>query len=158
MKKPRTSSRKGQPLPRAIVVHSLAHAVAALEAAERVGAAVTLLSPPDFTAYGGSGFFDAIVRRARIKVPAAKSEAVIDCGNAPGLALGALRAGAKAVCFRGRKLVREKIASIAAAHGARLLTVRPRALDLLDVTDARTACAAWLSGKPAGNRSAGPRD
>lgn len=128
------------------MIHSLAHAVAALEAAEDAGASVTLLSPPDFAAYGGAGFFNAIVRRARAKVPAAKSEAVIDCGDAPGLALAALRAGAEAVRFGGRRIVREKIAAIAAAHGAKFFTTRPQALDLLDldVANARETCLAWL--------------
>ncbi|MHB1219426.1 MAG: hypothetical protein ACYC1L_14625 [Alphaproteobacteria bacterium] len=122
--------------------------MAALEAAGEAGTPVTLLSPPEFAAYGGAGFFNAIVRRARAKAPTAKSEAVLDCGNAPGLVLGALRAGAEAVRFGGRSSVRKKIAAIAAAHGARLLTVRPRALDLLDAADARTACHAWLVAKP----------
>ena len=127
------------------MIHSLAHAVAALQAAEATGTPITLLSPSDFAAYGGAGFFNAIVRRARAKVPAAKSEAVLDCGDAPGLALEALRSGAEAVRFGGRPSVRKKIADIAAAHGARLLTVRPRALDLLDAVDARAACLAWLA-------------
>lgn len=141
------SSRKGQKAPPAVVIHSLAHAVAALEAAEEAGVSVTLLSPPDFAAYGGAGFFNAIVRRARAKVPAAKSNSVLDCGDAPGLALAALRAGAEAVRFGGRPTVRAKIADIAAAHGARLLTVRPRALDLLDASDAHAACLSLLAGK-----------
>ena len=142
---PKTSLPRAKPSPRAIVIHSLAHAVAALEAAEEARLSITLLSPPDFATYGGAGFFNAIVRRARAKVPAAKSEAVLDCGDAPGLALGALRAGTEAVRFGGRPAVRKKIAEIAAAHGAHLLTVRPRALDLLDAADARAACLAWLA-------------
>ena len=138
---PKSSPRR---LPRAIVIHSLAHAVTALKAAEEAGTSITLLSPPDFALYGGAGFFNAIVRRARAKVPAAKSEAVLDCGNAPGVALEALRAGAEAVRFGGRPAVRKKIADIAAAHGAQLFTVRPQALDLLDAIDVHAACRAWL--------------
>lgn len=130
-----------------VVIHCLAHAVAALEAAEQAGASITLLSPPSFAAYGGAGFFNAIVSRARAKVPAAKFEAILDCGEAPGLTLGALRSGAKAVRFDGRPAVRKKIAEIAAAHGARLLAIRPRALDLLDSADPHTACLAWLRGR-----------
>lgn len=129
------------------MIHSLAHAVAALESAEKAGVSITLLSPPDFAAYGGAGFFNAIVRRARAKVPGAKSCAVLDCGDAPGLALGALRAGTEAVRFGGRPSVRTKMAEIAAAHGARLLAARPRALDLLDAADVRAACLAWLGAK-----------
>jgi hypothetical protein len=144
---PKPSRRSAKPSPRAVVIHSLAHAVAALKAAEETGAPITLLSPPDFAAYGGAGFFNAIIGRACAKVPAAKSEAVLDCGDAPGLALEALRAGADAVCFGGRPGVRKKIAEIAAAHGARLLTVRPRALDLLDAADAHAACLAWLANR-----------
>ncbi len=147
MKAKRIPKALPRKLPRAIVIHSLAHAVTALKAAEDAGAPITLLSPPDFAAYGGAGFFNAIVRRARAKVPAAKSEAVLDCGDAPGLALEALRAGAEAVRFGGRPTVRKKIAEIAAAHGARLFTVRPQALDLLDAADAHVACRAWLGAK-----------
>ena len=138
---PKASPRK---LPRAIVIHSLAHAITALEAAEEAGAPITLLSPPDFAAYGGAGFFNAIVRRARAKVPAARSDAVLDCGDAPGVALEALRAGVEAVRFGGKPAVRKKIAEIAAAHGAQLFTVRPHALDLLDAADTHAACRAWL--------------
>lgn len=129
------------------MIHSLAHAVTALKAAEEAGTPITLLSPPDFAAYGGAGFFNAIVRRARAKVPAARSEAVLDCGDAPGVALEALRAGVEAVRFGGRPSVRKKIAEIAAAHGAQLFTVRPQALDLLDAADARAACRAWLGAR-----------
>lgn len=143
-KQTRTSPRKGQAAPRAFVIHSLAHAVAALEAAEEAGVSVTLLSPPDFAAYGGAGFFNAIVRRARAKVPGSKFEAVLDCGDTPGLALAALRAGAESVRFGGRPSVQKKITEIAAVHGAHYLTVRPRALDLLDVTDLHATCLAWL--------------
>ncbi|MGE0095048.1 MAG: hypothetical protein AB7M05_02350 [Alphaproteobacteria bacterium] len=126
------------------MIHSLTHAVTALKAAEEAGVPITLLSPRDFAAYGGAGFFNAIVRRARAKVPAAKSEAVLDCGDAPGVALEALRAGAEAVRFGGRPTVRKKIAEIAGVYGARLFTVRPQALDLLDAVDPHAACCAWL--------------
>ena len=115
----------------AIVVHSLCHAMAALEAADVAGCTVTLLSAPGAGIYAGAGWWQATVEAAHAAVPAARFSAILDCGDDAGAAQAGFRAGAKAVIFTGRKDVAARLAGVAEAHGARVLTARPLpALDL----------------------------
>jgi hypothetical protein len=117
--------------PAVFVVHSLIQAVAALEAAAAVGRDITLLSAPDAGIYAGPGWFKAVVEAARAAVPVARFAAILDCGDDAGAAQGALRAGLETVIFTGRTDVAERLAGIATAKGARVLTTRPSdALDL----------------------------
>jgi hypothetical protein len=113
------------------VVHSLAHAVAALEAAgERP---VVLLSAPGAGVYAGAGWWRAVIEAACAAAPQAAFTALLDCGDDAGMAMAALRAGAQAVVFTGRTDVAERLQAIAARQGAQLLTARPQAaLDLGD--------------------------
>jgi len=115
----------------AIVVHSLAHAVATLSAAAEAGRSVTLLSAPDAGIYAGPGWFGALVAAARDAEPAAQCTALLDCGDDAGAAQAAIRAGIEGVIFTGRADVAERLGDIAGQRGVRLLTVRPDAtLDL----------------------------
>lgn len=119
---------RGSPV---IIVHSLAHAVAALSAAAAAGRPVTLASAPDAGIYAGPGWFGALVAVARDAVPAAECTVLIDCGDDAGAAQAAIRAGIEGIVFTGRADVAERLADIATHYGARLLTVRPQAaLDL----------------------------
>ena len=114
-----------------IIVHSLAHAVAALSAAAEAGRAVTLLGAPDAGISAGPGWFGALVAAARETVPAARCRAFLDCGDDAGAAQAAIRAGIEAVIFTGRNDIVERLADIAGQRGIRLVTVRPDgALDL----------------------------
>ncbi len=72
---------------------------------------------------------------------------MIDCDADAGLALGALRAGWRAVRFSGRDDVRAKLADIAAQHGAEIVTgaADTAPLDLLDVAQPAAACRAFLA-------------
>ena len=139
------------PLPPVIIVHSLAHAIAALSAAADAGRPVILASAPDAGIYGGPGWFGGLVRAARDAVPAAQSTALLDCGDDAGAAQAALRAGIEGVIFTGRADVAERLADIAAPAGARLLTARPDpAVDLerefFGVPETlRRRCAEFLS-------------
>ena len=110
--------------PTVAVVRDLPEAKAALAAAR--GTAVTLLSPEDFAAAGGALYFRAIIEAAARAVPAARFEAVLDCGNEPGRALAALRMGFKAVVLGGRAGARRRVAAIAAKMGATVISRRPR--------------------------------
>jgi hypothetical protein len=68
---------------------------------------------------------------ARAAVPAARSQALLDCGDDAGAAQAAIRAGIEGVIFTGRADVAERLADIAVGRGIRLLTERPAtALDL----------------------------
>jgi hypothetical protein len=114
-----------------IVVHSLAHAVAALRAAALAGQKVTLLSPAGAGIYMGAGWFAALVAAARATVPEASTSAVLDCADDPAAALVAIRQRTDAVVFTGRADVAARLADIARQYGVALLPVRPpAALDL----------------------------
>ena len=134
---------------RAVVIHELAHARAALAAAAELGVAVELWSAPGAAAYAGAGWFDAVMRAARNRLPAAVFIGVLDCDDRADLVQGALRQGLKHVCFRGSKAVAIRLSDIASHYGATLHRKLPRALDLCDRADADAdaACRAWLGGR-----------
>jgi len=118
-----------------IVVHTQAQAVAALAAAARAGRPVVLASPPGAAAAMGAGLFGAIVAAARAAHPEARSLAVLDCGDRAGDAMGALREGIEAVCFRGAADVAAKLAEMAAGSGARVVAELAVSLDLAGSAD-----------------------
>jgi hypothetical protein len=113
------------------IVHSLTHAVAALEAAAAVGREVILLSATDAGISAGPGWFKALANAAREAVPAARFAAILDCGDDAGAAQGAIRAGIDAIIYSGRTDVAERLAAIAQQAVVSLLTTRP--LPLLDL-------------------------
>lgn len=128
-----------------VVVHTLAHAVAALRATRATGAVADIWSGPVASAYLGAAYFAALERAARRRAPRGRARFVLDCGDRAGDALAALRSGVKAVCFAGPPGVRRKLADLARQSGARVLARRPRrALDLLGVVDPLQACRAAL--------------
>jgi hypothetical protein len=137
-----------------IIIHSLAHAVAALGAAAETGRPVVIASTPDAGIYAGPGWFGAVLRGAREAVPAAQSTALLDCGDDPGAAMAAIRAGIPAVVFTGRADVAVRLADIAAQAGAKLVTERTApALDLgdpffADDETVRRRCAEILASPP----------
>src|SRR5260370_2290929 len=110
-----------------IIIHSLAHAVAALSAAAEAGRPVTLASAPDAGIYAGPGWFGALVAAARAAIPAAQCAALLDCGDDAGAAQAAIRAGIEGVVFTGRAHVAERPPDIASQPGARLPTAPPAA-------------------------------
>ena len=114
-----------------IIIHSLAHAVAALSAAADAGRPIVLASPPDAGIYAGPGWFREVMGAARPAVPEARSTALLDCGEDAGAAMAAIRAGVEAIVFTGPAELAARLADIAAQAGVRLLTERPAAI--LDV-------------------------
>lgn len=133
---------------RAVIVHGLAEAEAALRAAAAAGVAVTLLSAPGAGAYAGLGWWRALVAAARQAVPAAIAADVLDCAEAAGFAAEALRAGASVV-FTGPPAQAEALAALAAACGVRLWRAAPPALDL-GAPGAARRLARWLGEGGAG--------
>jgi hypothetical protein len=114
-----------------IIIHSLAHAVAALTAAAKAGRPIVLASAPEAGVYAGPGWFREVIGAAREAMAAAQFSAVLDCGDDAGAAMAAIRAGIEAVVFTGRADVARRLADIAAQRGARLITERSAAaLDL----------------------------
>lgn len=144
-------ARAGEQDARAVIVHDLEQARAALAVAAVLDAPVLLLSPPGAAAYMGAGYFKAVAAAARAEHPSARVVAVLDCGEARGHVLAALRAGVDAVCFRGGGATAARLADIAAQAGAGFYRKPPKALDLAGVDDAEAACRAWLGGAPAGD-------
>jgi len=130
---------------KAVIVHSLGDACAALAAAADLGVPVTLASAPGAAAYAGPGWFQEVVAQAAAQVPQADCQAVIDCAGRPGDVLLALRLGLERVRFTGKKAVAEKLAAIAGQQGATLITGRLEALDLRGAADPEGACHAWLA-------------
>ena len=131
---------------RAVIIHSLDHALAALAAAAQANCAITLLSPPGAAAYMGPLLFMSIMEQARARHPAVPVDAVLDCGDRSGDALAALRQGVPAIRFTGRPDVAAKLTAIAAQRSQRVLRHELPSLDLLHRADPSTALAAWLDG------------
>lgn len=129
---------------KAVIIHSSAHARAALAAAAELGVPVTLASAPAAAAYAGPGWFQEVVIQAQNEFSQVPATALLDCGDKPGHVLAALRMGLTRVRFTGRKAVAGKLAAIAEAYGAELLTGRLEALDLRLAANPAAACLAWL--------------
>lgn len=136
---------------RPFVVHSLDHVRAALEAAAALGMPVRIQSAPGAGAYAGVGWFERVVATAHAEAPAVELTAVLDCGDAPGAVLEAVRwlkepgRHTLCLCFTGDAATAARLAEIAGAAGIELARACPPGLDLRTAADPRTACRAWLA-------------
>ncbi len=129
---------------RAIVVHGLADARAALAAAREAGSPVALWSAPDAGCYGGAAWFAELTAQAAAAEPGATFETALDCGDDAGVAAEALRHGLRRVRFSGAVATRRKLEQIAGALGAAVVADRPDALDPQHEPDPAAAMRAWL--------------
>ena len=111
-------------LPPAIVVRGLTEVRAALAP----GLPVTLLSAPGTACHAGIGWWRALAGLARAEARAAVVD-VLDCADAPGEAIEALRAGCRIVVLAPDMPAWPDVAARAALAGATLLGRRPPALD-----------------------------
>lgn len=134
----------------AVTVHGLREAEAALAAAGPAG--VLLLSAPGAAGYAGPDWFLALTAEAARRRPGVPCAALLDCADAAGVALDALRAGARQVVLDGACPAFGAVAAAAAEIGARVLPARPPALDLAGLDLRRRAdaarLAAWLATEP----------
>ncbi|WP_216850953.1 hypothetical protein [Acidisphaera sp. L21] len=126
--------------PPAVVVHGLSHLKQAIEP----GLPVTLLSGAGAATYAGCGWW-----RALMALGAGENPDILDCGDAPGRAMEALRAGCRLVLLDPAVPAWGLVAARAAAAGARLLADRPPALDL-GKPGAQRRLRAWLEGDSTG--------
>jgi hypothetical protein len=117
----------------AVVVHGLRHARSALT----IGRPVTLLSAPGTALFAGCGWWRAVIERARDEHPGVPVDDILDCADAPGLALGALRIGQRRLVLSPTSPGWQSVAAIAASLGGEVLTSRPQALDMADRNAAR---------------------
>ena len=158
----RAESEAGGGDPPAVTVHAAAEAALALSLAGKHG--VLLLSAPGAAGYLGPAWFLAMVAAAVAAVPGVPHKPVLDCADAPGQALGALRAGLRDLVLDSACPAFAQVEAAAAALGGRLRRVRPASLDLgpleLSRAGARAKLAKWLSdgGRPGpGDSPATPR-
>lgn len=128
---------------RAIIVHSVEQARAALAAAAALRMPLALRSAPGAAAYLGAAVFREMIAQAAADYPEVPLTAALDCGDDPGLALNALRQGIKIVRIHCPAEVRTRLANIAGQWDAVLDDDDP-ALDLLDEADPLAASQAWL--------------
>jgi len=122
----------------AVTIHGLAHARAAL----RPGLPVLLLSAPGAGLYAGCGWWAALIAAARAEFPGDWSD-VLDCADAPGVAMAALRVGLKALVLADDCPAFPAVAAAATVCGAIVLPQRPVSLDLADSGGA-WRLAGWL--------------
>jgi hypothetical protein len=117
----------------AVVVHGLANARAVLAA----GRPVTLISAPGAALFAGCGWWRALVARVRAEFPEVPIDDILDCADASGLALGALRIGQRSIVLDPAASGRSAVAAIAASLGGAVLASRPPSLDMADRAAAR---------------------
>jgi len=137
-----TGSPTATSLPPAIVVHSLADAVAALAP----GLPVTVLSAPGAGIFAGAGWWRALVAAARATHPATVCVDVLDCADAPGMAMAAIRAGQALLVLDPACPAFARVAALAT-----VLPARPPALDLGERGAARRLHL-WLNPDAEGRR------
>jgi hypothetical protein len=121
-------------LPPAVIIHSLPHARLALAPRRPV----TLLSAPGAALYAGCLWWQALIEAADTGNPH-----FLDCADAPGRAVEALKLGLPGIILNCEENLFAAVASIAQAQGAALLAAAPPALDLAR-RGAERKLDAWL--------------
>jgi hypothetical protein len=125
----------------AVIVHGLADARAALAP----GLPVTLLSAPGAVLYGGCSWWRELVTAARASYPDTPASDILDCADASGLALGALRGGACRLVLWPEAPGWSAVYAVAERRGGFVIGTAPAALDLARRNAARQL-PAWLRG------------
>jgi len=131
---------------RRIIVHSLEHARAALEAASVLNKPATLISARGIASFMGPLWFKALIDQACSARPEVECRAVLDCADEAGTVLAALRTGFKRVRFTGPEATRVRLDEIACQIGALVEGAVPfEGLDLLDAREPGEACREFLA-------------
>jgi hypothetical protein len=117
----------GMELYPATVAHGLADAVAALEQAAAEGRGATLLSAPGAALYAGCGWWLALVTAARARHPKVPCTDILDCADATGQALAALRIGLNRLVLWPEAPGRDSVVAIAESRGGFVLPAAPPA-------------------------------
>jgi len=117
----------------AVVVHGLADVRLVLAP----GRPVTLLSAKGAALYAGCAWWRALVEQARAAHPGIPIDDILDCADAPGYALGALRIGQRRIVLDAAAAGWSAVAAVAASQGGEVLTSRPPALDMAERRAAR---------------------
>lgn len=110
----------------AVIVHGLRD----IEAALVPRLPLTLLSAPGAANYAGCGWWRALVSRAKALQPELVMGDILDCADAAGRALEALRLGQSWLVLDAACPAFSEVAATAETLGARVLASAPPALDL----------------------------
>ncbi len=129
------------------IVHTLDHARAALTAARAFSCVPLLLSTRDYAAVSGAAVFRAMIDTLRNELPDIKFTSALDCADAPGHALAALRSGVDGIVLGGNAEARARIIDMAAQ--TKCIVYSPdiyegEVLVIGSVTDAPEACHRFL--------------
>ena len=108
--------------PRAVVVHGAAE----VDRACAPGLPVVLLSASGAALFAGVGFWRALMEQARARHGDLIVADVLDCADAPGLALAALRLGQRALVLDPACPGYAAVVAIATRVNAKLLITRDR--------------------------------
>ncbi len=107
---------------RPVIVTSFAEAVAALRN-WRAPAVPTLLSAPAAAQFAGALWWRRLIDLAAAETGMACDD-WLDCGDAPGQAMAALRAGCRGLVIAPTVLSVARLTELARAHGAHVVTDR----------------------------------
>lgn len=130
-----------------VIAYDLREAREAAAAAADAGVDLFLVSPPGAGGFWGGDFFAAMIDAVRAGFPDLVVIGFLDCGEDPGWALAALRAGVDVIRLVGPSA--ERARDIAEQQGKHVVSELPEALDLRRVEDIGAACAEWLRGQSA---------
>ena len=131
-----------------VIAHSVEDARLALRAAAQQGDQVVLLSADGAALYAGAAWFRELQNLLAAEFPGVLVDAILDCGAAPGAALGALRCGVKSISLEASPDVLAKIASIADQLGARLVAKPTEpALEPANSADPEFAVKRWFANE-----------
>jgi hypothetical protein len=128
----------------AVIVHGLADARAALAP----GLPVTLLSAPGAAGFAGCIWWQQLVTTASRQHPGTQAMDILDCADASGLAMGALREGVCRLVLWPNAPAWNAVAAIAARQAGFVLPQPPPALDLKG-RNAIRRLHSWLLGSSA---------
>jgi hypothetical protein len=135
------SNAPAKPKPPAVIVHGMADVRLALASRQTL----QLLSAPGAALYAGAGWWRALVTQARALAPTLITGDILDCADAAGHALAAMRLGQPVLVLRPTCPGREAVVAAAAETGTLLLDWPPPALDL-GQPNAAYALQNWLRG------------
>jgi hypothetical protein len=135
-----------------MIVHPavIVHGVAEAEAALAPGLPVTLLSAPGAALFAGCLWWREMVAAARARHSHTEAIDILDCADASGMAMGALRSEVCRLVLRPDAPGWDAVAAIATRQGGFVLPHAPIALDL-GQRNAIRRLHAWLrKTEPAG--------
>lgn len=112
----------------AVIVHGLDDAGAALQP----GVTVRLVSARGAALYAGAAWWRAVIDGARRLHPGTECDDLLDCADAPGRAMAALRAGCTALVLDPACPAFAAVQAAAGTLGAKVLPCRPATLQLAD--------------------------